>query len=128
MSDESSYLPGQTIFQEGSPGNAIYLVRQGSVEIWRGSPADRIVLGIIPPGGIFGEMACIDDAPRMANARAIERTVLVRIDADRVRAALARTDPIVRRLLAVILDSARRTADRLEELRRDRAPSAGADA
>jgi CRP-like cAMP-binding protein len=56
---------GQIIFRENDPGDLMYAVLEGEVEIVVG---DKVV-ETIGPGGIFGEMALIDDGPRSATAR-----------------------------------------------------------
>ncbi|MGZ5863182.1 MAG: Crp/Fnr family transcriptional regulator [Methyloceanibacter sp.] len=60
------FQPGEAIFEEGSKGDTMFVIRSGEVDIERGGK----VIEIVPPGGIFGEMALIDGAPRSATARA----------------------------------------------------------
>lgn len=116
VKSRSIYHSGQTIFREGERGASIFIIERGKVEIWRGSQETRVVLGVIPPGGVFGEMAIFDDGPRLAHATAVEETVLIRIPSDRIRAALDKADPILTKLIHVMLDSTRRMAKQLEEL------------
>lgn len=114
------YSAGQMIFCEGDQGDFMYLVQKGSVEIWRLSGHIKWVLGIIPVGGVFGEMALFDGKPRMASATAVEETTLVWIPASVVRSVLKKTDPLLARLVRVLLDDIRRLANqfdaRLEEM------------
>jgi len=108
----------QVIFREGEPGNVMFLVQSGRVQIWRGQPDDRVELGVVPQGGIFGEMAIFDGKPRMASASALEDTVLVQIQGDHVREALRKADPILTKLIKVVLDSTRSLGAQLEEAHR----------
>lgn len=110
----------QVIFREGEPGNVMFLVQSGRVQIWRGQPDDRVELGVVPQGGIFGEMAIFDGKPRMASASALEDTVLVQIQGDHVREALRKADPILTKLIRVVLDSARSLASQLEQAHKER--------
>src|SRR5215475_3798603 len=77
MSDimfERIYEADATIFEEGQPGAALFLILEGkiAIEISRGTGTTR--LAILETGAFFGEMALLDETPRSANARALERT------------------------------------------------------
>jgi|RhiMetdeSRZDD1v2_1073273.scaffolds.fasta_scaffold1396850_2 CRP-like cAMP-binding protein len=69
---------GKVIFLKGAVGDYAYVVKSGKVEI---RDAGR-VLEILGPGGIFGEMALIDDEERSASAVAVGPTDLVIVDHD----------------------------------------------
>lgn len=62
--DVRVFSAGQPIFAEGEPGDVMYAVLQGEVEIRRQGQ----VLGTVRNGGIFGEMALLDEQPRSAAA------------------------------------------------------------
>ncbi len=115
----------QVIFREGEPGNVMFLVQSGRVQIWRGAPDARVEIGVVPQGGIFGEMAIFDGKPRMASASALEETVLVQIQGDHVREALRKADPVVTKLIRIVLDSARSLAAQVEEAHAGKAAEAG---
>lgn len=83
----SSYLEvpaGQFIFREGDPGDEMFIIEAGSIEILR-SVRGSTPLAVLEPGDFFGEMAVLEDQPRFASARAKEATRLLRVD----RAAFA---------------------------------------
>lgn len=65
-----SYAAGETIFAEGEPGRALYLVARGAVEIVRETPSGELLLGRIEAPASFGELALVDELPRSASARA----------------------------------------------------------
>jgi signal transduction histidine kinase len=70
------------IFNEGEPGDCLFLVVEGSVRISKmGRGGKQETLGIIQPGNFFGEMALIDGQPRSAKATSAGTTLLGRIDA-----------------------------------------------
>jgi CRP/FNR family transcriptional regulator, cyclic AMP receptor protein len=62
----AQFAPCDVIFAEGDPGDKMYVIRSGEVEIL----LDGRVLEVLTSGGIFGEMALIDGAARAAPARA----------------------------------------------------------
>ena len=71
VTQERQFHTGEEIFREGDPGDGVYVVKEGLVEIsaWINQETRR-VLSQIGPGGIFGEMAVIEHRPRSASASA----------------------------------------------------------
>jgi signal transduction histidine kinase len=66
-----AYKPRDVIFQEGDPGDGIYVVVEGEVRVSTlVSETERRVLTSVEPGDFFGEMAILDDRPRSATAQA----------------------------------------------------------
>jgi CRP-like cAMP-binding protein len=72
-----TYPAGETVFVEGEPGKALFIVFKGRVGIWRATTNGEEMLAGLDPGAYFGELALIDDEPRFASARAEEPTVLL---------------------------------------------------
>jgi signal transduction histidine kinase len=75
ITQERKFATGAEIFQEGAPGDGVYLVKAGLVEI-SGSVSSHghRVFSRLGPGEIFGEMAVIEPHPRSATATAIQDT------------------------------------------------------
>ena len=68
-----TYRKSETIFEEGSSGGEMYLIRSGRVLLSvRQSEGKQVPLGLLSPGDFFGEMALVDDVPRSATASAAE--------------------------------------------------------
>ncbi len=98
--DRLVFYAGDSIFSEGDEGNWAYLVQSGSVEIYKLAPdGSERILALLGPGRLFGEMALIDDQPRMAGARAKGETTLVLIDRDHLLKTVRNSPPLVRELL-----------------------------
>jgi CRP/FNR family cyclic AMP-dependent transcriptional regulator len=73
------FVSGKNIFQEGTSGDKMYVVKEGEVELSvHGRP-----IASIGKGGIFGEMALIDSKPRSATACAKTDCELLPIDEER---------------------------------------------
>ena len=74
---EKEYGAGDTIFLEGEPGKALFIVLDGRVSICRAGLGGEHRLATLAPGAYFGELALIDDLPRSATARADEPSALL---------------------------------------------------
>jgi len=77
--------PGEIVFKEGEPGDALYVIIRGAVEIRRG--ADDIIAVLKAPD-VLGEMAVLDESPRSATATAVEGTALLCIGSEEFHEAL----------------------------------------
>lgn len=94
--------PGQVIFSAGEKGREMFIVRAGTVDLRIG----ETLLETVGPGGIFGELALVDPAPRSATAVAGPDCSLVLVDA-------ASFDDLVRKVPGLALEVMRVMARRL---------------
>ncbi|MCA9676886.1 MAG: Crp/Fnr family transcriptional regulator [Kofleriaceae bacterium] len=62
------YEAGTVLFREGEPGDFMYVIQAGEVEIRRTISDVERVLAVLPAGEFFGEMALINSRPRSATA------------------------------------------------------------
>jgi F420-non-reducing hydrogenase small subunit len=76
------FAPGEKIFHQGNPGDAMYVILEGEVEISKESGRDRYLLAHLYTDDFFGEMAILTNQPRSASATAISRTLLLPIKRD----------------------------------------------
>jgi uncharacterized membrane protein len=73
----------QTLFQAGEPGESLFLVRDGEVELFiKDTTGQKIILDIPRRGDFFGEIALLDSGPRTASALALAPTELIALDRD----------------------------------------------
>ena len=67
------YGRGETLCLEGDPGTSLYIIDKGRVKLGLTSAEGReIILDLLGPGDVFGELALLDGEPRSANAVAVE--------------------------------------------------------
>ena len=76
------YAAGETVFEEGAPGDGMHLVRSGLLEVRRAEGVERYVLARLAPGHAFGELAVLDRTPRTATVVAVEASDTVEIGAE----------------------------------------------
>jgi CRP-like cAMP-binding protein len=62
------FAPGTVLFEEGQPGDFMYVVQKGEVEIRRQVGETERVIAVLPTGEFFGEMAILNGRPRSATA------------------------------------------------------------
>ena len=68
---------GKTVFIENMPGETLYLIRAGTVQISQMlAETDEQIMAVLGAGDIFGELAIIDEGPRAATARIAETAIL----------------------------------------------------
>jgi zinc transporter ZupT len=77
---------GEILFKAGDPGDALYIVGRGKVEVLtNGSPgadAPGGAIAVLGNGHAFGEMSLLSGGPRTATIRAVEDTDLLEIGKD----------------------------------------------
>ncbi len=105
-------VPADTvIFQRGDAGSSLIAVLSGRVRISVVSAEGKeIVLNVIGPGEVFGEIAFLDGKPRSADATAMSTTHLLTVDRRQFMPFLKRNEDITLRLLAVMCERLRRTS------------------
>ena len=94
---------GTVIMREGQSGMVMYLVKEGHVAITLG---DRVVERI-GAGGSFGEMALVDQSPRIANAITDEDCELLAIDRESLLAAVKQQPAFAMAMLRSVADRLR---------------------
>src|SRR6476620_9995396 len=74
---------GDTLFKTGEPGDSLYIVRSGEIELFiKDTAGQKILLTIANPGEVFGELALLDRGPRTATALALTDSELLELDRD----------------------------------------------
>ncbi len=116
---------GATLFREGDPGDAFYLIRSGMLRIAKRSGDREIVVAYLVAGNSFGETALLDGTRRTATVSAIFPSELIRLskadcDAFLARHPEARADLEARleplRLANLVLDATPRAGEVLHDL------------
>jgi len=97
-----TYPKDTMIFSESQPGKELYIIQQGSVKITKIVNDNEVLLALLKPGDIFGEMALLEDKPRSASAIAHEEAVLLAVNKDNFKRMVASQPQIITRLTQLL--------------------------
>jgi CRP-like cAMP-binding protein len=107
----ATYLAGETIFKAGQPGDAMYGVQEGEVDLLVGSS----VVETVGPGGFFGELALLDNEPRSTSAVARTDCRLAVVDGTRFMLMVRQTPFFAMTVMRTMAGRLRRMDARLRE-------------
>jgi CRP-like cAMP-binding protein len=117
LPERKTFAKGTVIFREGDKGHEAYLVQLGTVRIFKTVAGRRVTIGRVWPSQMFGEMALLDDSPRMAAAMADDDVTCLVLRKDAVRGLLDGAPDGLRTLLLSMLSTMRAMGDELATAR-----------
>ena len=100
IAEQLNVPAGGALFREGEPGDGVYLVMSGEVDVVKSASGGERSLARLGPGGILGEMSLLTNDTRSATGRARVETAVLRLPAARFRALLAEGSPAALKLTA----------------------------
>lgn len=74
---EKKYPKDSTLFIEGMPGEVLYIVKKGKVDIIKKTTSGDMVIASLGPGEFLGELSIIDEGKRSASAKVAEDSELI---------------------------------------------------
>jgi signal transduction histidine kinase len=101
--------PGTRFIEEGAPGEALYVVLTGAVEVIKDDNGREIVLAARGPGEVLGEMSLLEQRPRTATVRAVRDSEVLEIGADTFRQLLETNPSIATTVLRTVAARLRST-------------------
>jgi CRP-like cAMP-binding protein len=96
------YKAGAVLFEEGQPGDYMYVVQSGEVEIRRQVGETERVLAVLVPGDFLGEMAILNARPRSATAVVRSNARLLVIEGKTFEAMLRARPEIALRIIKAL--------------------------
>jgi CRP-like cAMP-binding protein len=99
------FYPKDTmVFSEGMPGSELYIIQKGSVKITKIVDNSEVLLAVLKPGDIFGEMAILENKMRSASAVAFEDAYLLAVNKANFERMVQTQPQIVTRLTTLLAD------------------------
>jgi CRP-like cAMP-binding protein len=112
-----THAANQTLFRKGDAGTGMMVVVRGRVRISsQSAEGQEVVLNIIKPGEVFGELALLDGAPRTADATTMEEADLLVLERRDFLPFLERHPEISLSLLKLLTQRLRQTSQQLEDV------------
>lgn len=100
---------GERIIEEGAPGNSMFIVLDGELEVTKREGDRDILLATRRPGEFLGEMSLLEQAPRSASVRAVRQSTLLAIGPEAFQALLSHRPAAATTLLRTVAGRLRST-------------------
>jgi CRP/FNR family cyclic AMP-dependent transcriptional regulator len=114
--EERGFVAGQTVFRDGDPGGEMHVVMSGKVELFISDPkGNRVSVGVVEAGEMFGELSLLDGEARSASAIAQEATRTCVVDRDDLTLLFSKKPQSALDILATIARRLRRADAMLAE-------------
>lgn len=112
------FRKGETVFHQGDPGDALFIVATGSVKVVLPSQesAEPAIVAVLGQGEFFGELAILDGAPHSATIVAVEPTEALVLRRETFLDLIDNEPQLRRALLASLAAEIRRITGHVEDL------------
>jgi CRP/FNR family cyclic AMP-dependent transcriptional regulator len=115
--NETRVARGRTLFNEGDPGDKLYVVTEGKIKLGRTAADGREnLLAVLGPGEMFGELSLFDPGPRTATATAVTDTTVLGLGHDDLQPWLTGRPEVASHLLGALARRLRRTNEAMADL------------
>ena len=118
MVQEVRLSPREELFAEGTVGDAAYVIMEGELEILKQSSGREVLLAVRHPGEVIGEIALLEESPRMASARARTDVLLAAISKEQLDHLLNSSISASNAMFQVILGRLHNTESMLRQSER----------
>jgi len=98
------YPKNSMVFAEGEPGNELFIIQKGSVTIAKVVDENEVLLAVLKPGDIFGEMALLEAKPRNASAVAYEECQVLAVNRANFEKMISSQPQLIARLTTLLAD------------------------
>src|SRR5262249_35501987 len=113
--EEVNLGAGEVLFNEGSVGDRAYVIKTGELEILKAMGEREVLLNVRGGGDVIGEIALLQDAPRMASVRARSESTLLAISQEQLERLLMISATVARAMLRTISMRLRTTEATLQQ-------------
>jgi CRP/FNR family cyclic AMP-dependent transcriptional regulator len=102
-SESQRVAAGAVLFETGAPGDSLFVILEGSLEVWIGKPlAGGTKIATLGPGQIVGELEVMTRSSRVASLAAAEDTTVLAMPSAKLNHMLEQNDPAATKLVLTI--------------------------
>lgn len=115
------YEPGAILMRQGDASDCLHVIASGRVRVEKSVPeagSEPVLLGELGPRDLVGEMGVLDDAPRSATVRAVERTETLTLSPDLLAVIMIQYPRVSGALLRIVSERVRNNKELTERMQR----------
>jgi CRP-like cAMP-binding protein len=111
------FAKGEVVFHRDDPASHLYVIVAGTVKVSVPDESGREVVFALERGGdVFGELALFDEGTRSATVTALNETQVLTLSRQDFMTTLERNHEAMRKMLALLARTVRRSTSRVEDL------------
>jgi CRP-like cAMP-binding protein len=99
-----TYRKNTMLFAEGEPGDELFIIQKGSIKITKIVDNKEVLLAMLNPGDILGEMALLEGKPRAASAVAYEDCDVMAVNKANFELMIKTQPQIIARITTLLAD------------------------
>src|SRR5260370_28729756 len=101
-SEPMAIKAGDLLIEEGAPGDALFVLLDGELQVTKRSGAQDVKVDVRLPGEVIGEMSLLDNTPRSASVRALSQSHLLMISKEVFEQVLSTSPPAASATLRIL--------------------------
>jgi CRP-like cAMP-binding protein len=110
-----TYQSGEILFEEDSRGREMFIIQEGKVGVYKKNAETQIELAVLDKGAMVGEMSLLDDMPRSATVRALEKTKALVINDVALQGILDQTPSWLNSIIKIVVSRLRDANKRVDQ-------------
>ena len=115
--EQTNYNRNETVFIEGDPGDAFYIILEGLIKVFKTTEQGRDkTLALLGTGDFFGEMSLLEGKERSASVKALQSTQLYFIERSKFKKLLKDYPEIAFKIIAILSERLREANNQIQQL------------
>lgn len=98
------YPDETTIFCEHEPGNEMYIIQEGKVKITKIIENKEVLLAVLKEGDVFGEMALLENKPRVASAISYGESKIMAVNKEIFQSMISTQPQLITKIITVLAE------------------------